>query len=132
MSEKKDAIKDTTNVRRLKCAVIGSGQKGDPYRPAFEEQYEEKVTVNVKLKSGLLTPVEVKRRVPSFFKQGYKVIYYPCNPPYEYCIVEVNCDENLVIPKAEAELTANDYSNELTKINKSSWFRNLCYGYIPK
>lgn len=60
----------------LKCPVVGSGKNGDSYRPSIVD-------------------------LPFFIDIGWSAVYYPDNPPYEFCLVRAVIEEHLIPPTAE-------------------------------
>ncbi len=80
-------------TRWIKCPVVGDGKEGNPYRPALTPEYRKEVEVITKDKMGK----ETKKKIivcPEYYDhKGYRAVYYPSEPPYEYCLVEILIDD---------------------------------------
>lgn len=84
-------------TRWIKCKVTGTGKEGDGYRP---EIFDRLTGTN------------------------WSAVYYPKNPPYQYCIVRMEAAEDKAVPidktKGEAEL---DEAGMKTECESNPYFK---------
>jgi hypothetical protein len=90
-------------IRYFLCRIIGTGISGDTYRPSL-------------LISSIIDGIEI-------FKYPYLqwcATYYPNNPPYEFCLVRIEFeDDNQIVENEDIEkeiITDSDWE-EIKKYN---------------
>lgn len=81
----------------IKCNVIGTGKEGDAYRPSIANQ----------LKS-----------------TNWSVVYYPNDPPYQYCIVRVDRpSETKITPASNKGESTLDRANFKRECDMNPYFK---------
>ena len=80
----------------IKCNVIGTGKEGDDYRPSIANQ----------LKS-----------------TNWSVVYYPNDPPYQYCMVRIDRPESKEIKLESKDDEKLDKAKMKTECDKNPYFK---------